>query len=170
MMKAKKSNTFFAKKNVVDTASAVFAEFLGTFLFAWIGGVAKNAALGNGLAIAAMVFFTASTSGGHINPAVTMSLVVTREHPWVKGIFYIIAQIFGATLGAVLDGGLQGVQFGTGDGPACANITTTSNAVIFGYEFMMTFVFVGVIFATAVNQAGNFGGSTPIGMFLPTAC
>uniref|UniRef100_A0A7S3CWG4 Aquaporin n=1 Tax=Palpitomonas bilix TaxID=652834 RepID=A0A7S3CWG4_9EUKA len=154
------------KKDVLDTTSAVFAEFLGTLLFAWLGGIAKAAAFGNGLALSAMVFFTASTSGGHLNPAVTIALMATREHHWLKGILYIVAQLVGGIMGALLDGGLSGVTLGSGDGPACANITLTSDGVVFGYEFMMTFVLVGVIFATAVNKAGEFGGATPIAIGL----
>lgn len=52
-------------------------------------------ALGLGLAIMVTIF--APTSGGHINPAVTVGFLVTRRIAPLLGLLYIVAQLVGAT-------------------------------------------------------------------------
>ncbi|WP_297636324.1 MIP/aquaporin family protein [uncultured Clostridium sp.] len=53
-------------------------------------------------AVAIPVFIFASISGAQFNPAVTISLAVVGKMPWSEVPLYIIAQIIGAFLGAVL--------------------------------------------------------------------
>ena len=49
---------------------ALAAELIGTLLFSFFGGLAPAAvaAYANGLALAVLVYCTASVSGGHLNP------------------------------------------------------------------------------------------------------
>jgi glycerol uptake facilitator-like aquaporin len=69
----------------------VLAEFAGVLLFQFLGGAAAansslkgadslgglvTAALGNGIALAVCMFFTADVSGAHLNPA------ITSARPW----------------------------------------------------------------------------------------
>jgi aquaporin Z len=65
-----------------------FAEFFGTFAF--------------GLSLLAMVYTIGPISGCHINPAVTLGLLLSGkfESKYVPG--YIIAQIFGAIVAAAV--------------------------------------------------------------------
>jgi len=42
----------------------------------------------------------AVAAGGHLNPAVTLACVLTRKISLVRGVFYFIAQLAGATLGS----------------------------------------------------------------------
>ncbi|KAF9074516.1 putative aquaporin 2 [Rhodocollybia butyracea] len=97
-----------------------FAEFLGVFFYvyagvgsqtAWINGTILNiAGLGSvlqiGLAYAFGIVFAigicASTSGGHFNPAVTLTLVVFKKFPPLKALRYIIAQILGGYVACLL--------------------------------------------------------------------
>ena len=44
----------------------------------------------------------ARISGGHINPAATVSMVVTRKIGLVKGVMYVVGQLVGAARGAYL--------------------------------------------------------------------
>lgn len=53
-----------------------------------------------GLSIATMVQSFGHISGGHINPAVTAAMVVTRKLSLAKAFFYVIAQCLGAITGA----------------------------------------------------------------------
>jgi aquaporin Z len=46
-------------------------------------------------------------SGGHLNPAVTIGLVVGKRLSAARGILYIIAQMAGATAGAGLARGVR---------------------------------------------------------------
>src|SRR6478672_5005010 len=54
-----------------------------------------------GLAVVAMVYAIGKISGCHINPAVTIAMVVTRRMPWSQGGPYVVAQCVGATLGGL---------------------------------------------------------------------
>ena len=80
-----------------ETWQAAAAEFVAIFAFVFLGPAAVVAsfmafdepgltpsrlaiiALGHGFAIAVLVWATAHISGGHINPAVTISAIVTRK-------------------------------------------------------------------------------------------
>jgi aquaporin Z len=86
---------------------AAFAEFIGTFfltLAALLGGTPYAA----GLTLAAFVYAVGSISGAHLNPAVTIGLLVNRSITASTGTLYIAAQILGALLARSL-GNLVGV-------------------------------------------------------------
>ncbi|KAJ1553903.1 hypothetical protein HK096_005876 [Nowakowskiella sp. JEL0078] len=90
------------------------AELIGTFFFIFIGLGSVPAALkaseggnstslltislafGFGLAIA--VFIVYRISGGVLNPAISIALIVTKNFTVLKGSVYIVAQLLGAQL------------------------------------------------------------------------
>ncbi|MDK2920376.1 MAG: glycerol uptake facilitator protein, partial [Candidatus Petromonas sp.] len=94
------------------------AEFFGTMILILLGdGVVANVVLkkskgqgsgwivittGWGLAVAVAVYITGWVSGAHINPAVTIALAAVGDFPWSLVPGYIISQILGAFVGAVL--------------------------------------------------------------------
>ena len=59
-------------------------------------------ALAGGIAIALAIYLTGSISGAHMNPAVTLAMVVWSGFDKKKAVSYIIAQIIGAFLAAAL--------------------------------------------------------------------
>ncbi|MEL6343518.1 MAG: MIP/aquaporin family protein [Myxococcota bacterium] len=93
-------------------------ELIGTALLLFIGnGVVANVVLsetkghdagwivitvGWGLAVFVAVFTTASASGAHLNPAVTLGLAVAGKFGWAKVGSYLLAQFIGAALGSTL--------------------------------------------------------------------
>src|SRR5437762_9283148 len=95
---------------------AIVAEFLATMYFVFLGTGAVVAASGglegnealvaiaiaHGLGIMTAVAWTANISGGHINPAVTLAMIVTKNIKVALGIAYIVAQFAGAALGSLL--------------------------------------------------------------------
>jgi len=98
---------------------AVIAEFLGTMFFVFMGTGAVVAALAitggqletsalvaiaiaHGLGILTAVAWTANISGGHINPAVTLAMIVTKNIKVPLGVAYIVAQLAGAAAGSLL--------------------------------------------------------------------
>jgi glycerol uptake facilitator protein len=97
---------------------AYMAEFVGTLILVLLGdgvvaGVllkeskAENAGwvaitFGWGLGVAIAVYAVGAISGAHINPAVTVGLASIGVHPWAEVPGYIIAQLLGGFVGAVL--------------------------------------------------------------------
>jgi glycerol uptake facilitator protein len=69
------------------------APFTGAELFA--------IATAFGLAVVAMVYAVGKISGCHINPAVTISMAVTKRMPWATAVPYVVAQCVGGTLGGL---------------------------------------------------------------------
>ena len=65
-------------------------------------------AIAHAFALFVGVSMAANVSGGHLNPAVTFGLAVGGHITILTGIFYWIAQLLGAIVGAVL------VQYSTG--------------------------------------------------------
>ena len=100
----------------------LFAEFLGTFVLILFGtgvvamvvlfpsadagasvhGGYTNITLGWGLAVTMGIYVSGKVSGGHLNPAVTLTLAVFRGFPWRKVLPYSIAQTAGAFFAAAL--------------------------------------------------------------------
>ncbi|MDQ3736750.1 MAG: aquaporin family protein [Actinomycetota bacterium] len=96
---------------------AYLSEFIGTLILILLGdGVVAAVLLRNskaehsgwivitfgwGMAVAIAVY-VALISGAHINPAVTVGLASVGAFPWAQVPGYIIAQLLGAFVGAVL--------------------------------------------------------------------
>lgn len=89
------------------------SEFIGSWILIFIGcGSVASLVLGGasisqweisiiwGLAVTMAIYITGAVSGTHINPAVTIALMVYRDFPKKKVIPYIISQIAGCFLGA----------------------------------------------------------------------
>ena len=155
-----------------DAWRASAAELVATLLFVFMGtgavvtvGIFVGAggevtagnllviAIAHGLAIAVLVAAIGRISGGHINPAVTFSAVLTRKMGVSKGAMYVIAQLVGAILGAfllkaVIPDALEG---GLGAHALGPDISAGAGLVV---EMVLTFVLVFVVFATAMDPKG----------------
>lgn len=147
------------------------AELVGTLALVLIG-CGSAAIAGNyigftgisfafGLTVMAMVYAIGSISGCHINPAVTIAMLVAGKIKGKDTLFYIIAQCIGAILGAgilwAIAGGLPGYSldvnglgqngFGTGS-PAGYSL-----AACFLAEVVLTALFLFVIFGSTHEKA-----------------
>ena len=75
------------------------------------------------IAVFVGVYITSSTSGGHLNPAVTIALAVAGKFAWNKVAMYILAQMLGAMIGALIVWIIYRPQFNeasnSGDQLAC---------------------------------------------------
>jgi aquaporin-4 len=120
-------------------------------------------ALAHGAAIGLMVYTFGHVSGAHINPAVTISMLVTRRIGIKDGIAYIVFQLIGAiaaaaSLKAILPDLGAKVNFGTQGGPSdLLNHNVISGLCV---EIILTFFLVTVIFMTVVHKkapAGMYG-------------
>jgi len=142
-----------------DTYRGAAAEFIGLILFQFFGGLASAGAAGNGIVLAVLIYGTAAISGGHLNPAVSLALCVTKQIPPKKMAFYWVAQFAGGVLGALFYKDLQdspGCTLPCGDANSACKLTATN---VFGFEFLATFLLVFTVFGAAVDPktgAGNF--------------
>ncbi|MGG2464958.1 MIP/aquaporin family protein [Streptomyces sp. RGM 3693] len=80
-------------------------------------------AFGWGLGVLAGAYTAAPLSGGHLNPAVTLGSAVAGGTPWAKVPLYVLAQLVGAVLGAVLAWALYFAQFAANAEPGKAQPT-----------------------------------------------
>lgn len=116
--------------------------------------------LAHGGAIGFMVYAFGHVSGAHINPAVTIPMIITKKIGIVDGIGYIIFQLIGAvaaaaSLKAILPELGAKVNFGTQGGPSeLLNHSITSGFMV---EAILTFFLVTVIFMTAVHKKAPAG-------------
>ena len=147
------------------------AEFIGTFALIFIGagavaigaGGLMGAALAHGFVVVAFIYAYGHISGTHINPAVTLGLLIAGEIEFVAAIGYWIVQFLGGILGAVLlntvlpnPGDLGVTILTTEANGGTFTVTATQGLIV---EIILTFFLVNAIFNTAVSgKAGNFAG------------
>jgi glycerol uptake facilitator protein len=158
-----------------DLGRRLLAEFVGTALLVLFGAGALVAALEMGrgeldyaglgivafsfaLIVASVVYMFGTTSGAHINPAVTFSLAVVRRFPWAEVVPYIIVQLAGALVGAVLINAIFGSHasdLNASGGTIVGAGFTKAQAV--GAEALGTFLLLATIMAVAIDRRAPAG-------------
>ena len=121
-------------------------------------------ALAFGLTIVAMAYSIGNISGCHINPAVSLGVLLTGGMEIKEFVCYVISQCVGALAGA----GILALIFGTGgvedktggfgsNGLAGVNGSPIAGLIV---EIVLTFVFVIAILGVTSKKAnhGSFGG------------
>lgn len=162
-------------------ARRLVAEALGTFAFVFVGAavVVVNGgfpnhgigllgiSLAHAIALSVMVTATMAISGGHLNPAVTIGLLVTRRIDLVSAGAYIATQLAAAGAAALVvklllpatasRAALLGV-------PVIASSVTLGQAI--GIELILTFFLMSAVFGTAVSPEAPRVGGFGIGLVL----
>ncbi|HSD04271.1 MAG TPA: MIP family channel protein [Nitrosopumilaceae archaeon] len=165
---------------------AWFAESVATFALVFFGPLSVTLAavafgtdlsiegiimisLGHGAAIGLMIYTFGHVSGAHINPAVTISMIVTKRIGIKDGVAYIIFQLIGAIVAAAAHKAIlpelgAKVNFGTQGGPSA--LLNHDVMAGLGVEMILTFFLVTVIFMAAVHKkaASGFAGFAIGGM------
>lgn len=113
-----------------------------------------------GLAIAVAIYALGTTSGAHINPAVTIALATARRFPWRDAGPYVAAQLVGAVAAAALIVAVFGGEAtdrGLGQ-TTIADGTSYLQAIV--AEAIGTFLLLTAIMALAVDRraAPGFAG------------
>jgi len=151
----------------------LLAEFVGTFFLiaAGLGAFAAGAdllgvAFAHGLAIAIGVTAIGHVSNGHLNPAVTTVMVAFKQLPAVQGLLYVVAQLLGAWVAAMVIAVGWGRDFGdfVGSVPALGDGVSTGGGILL--EAVATFLLVFTVFGVAVDKRGAFSAvaGLPIGL------
>jgi aquaporin Z len=162
-----------------NMARKLAAELIGTFALVFIavgaavtgrlalGGV--GVALAFGLVLTFLVFAIGAVSGAHVNPAVTLAMMVGRKMPTMEGLTFMGAQVVGAIGGAFLLWLLvkQGVMDETGSLGANAYGDATGGALgAFIMETVLTAFFVFVVLMVTEKGVPAVGAGISIGAAL----
>lgn len=128
-----------------------------------------------GFAVMCGVFIAGPVSGAHLNPAVTLGLAVAGSFPWAGVLGYIVAQMIGGFLGALLVYAFYKDHFDvTEDAATRLGVFCTAPAIrnlgrnLF-CEIVATFILVFVILEFATKGNTPMIGLGSLGAF-PVTC
>lgn len=160
------------------------AEFIGTFVlvfmccgtavltggFSGVAGV-TGIALSFGLAIVAMAYSIGQISGCHINPAVSLAMLISRRMVFGDFVGYVLAQLAGGIAGAgllkvvteltVFTGSSLGAN---GYGEQSATMLPMAGALI--VEIVLTFIFILTILGVTAKEEYSKIAGLVIGLAL----
>jgi len=128
-----------------------------------------NIALSFGLSLFVVIYFAASFSGGHINPAVTLAMFVTKRISLLRAVLYTAFQCSGAAVASIILKGLDPGGYKAAGG-AANQVNKGSGATVgtaLGYEIILTFVLVFVVFAA--TDAKRSISTAPLPILAPMA-
>jgi MIP family channel proteins len=140
---------------------ALITEFLGTFTLVFLGGIAVAsgqgvivAAFAHGFAVIHAAYSYGHISGAHINPAVTLGLLIGGKIEPVRALLYMLVQFVGGIVAALVAQALVGDT-----GQTTGSLTTSNIWAAAAFEAILTFILVSVVFqAAAFGKAGSFAG------------
>jgi aquaporin Z len=158
----------------------LFSEVLGTFMLVLVaagGGmmgqafpntISRSAAVvAPGLMVLGIILFMGKISGAHLNPAVSIAFALRRDFPWWRVPGYIVAQLGGATLAALVLRAIIDVSAKYGSNYPASGYSSMS---AFWMELLLTAGLVSVILGTA-SGAQNLGivGGFGVGAYIALA-
>lgn len=152
------------------------AEFIGSFVLvlfacgtAAVVGCSSEfgsgyllTALSFGLVIVAMAYSIGNISGCHINPAVSIAMLISKKMSSKDFIGYVVAQFIGAIAGAAVLMMLVGKDTGLGANALYQGKIFTSIIV----EIILTFVFVLTILGVTSKESNSAVAGIVIGLTL----
>lgn len=140
-----------------ESTRALVAEFLGSFVLLFIGGLSILASQGDlivlsfgfGLALLAGLYAFGEVSGGHFNPAVSLGVFLDNRMTSSQLAQYVVAQVGGAVVAgvALLAASSQDAVAAT------ATVPGTDAGGAFLLELIGTAIFVAVILKVTKSEA-----------------
>lgn len=175
----------------IKLTTKFFAELIGTFALVLFGtgvviissmdtlanlhGVGiLGIALAFGLSVLVMCYAIGGITGCHINPAITVAMLVAKKITATEALTYILAQMIGATIASFLlmqiQSGMPGFAMGewalgaNGWGEGYQNGYNTTSAFL--TETTLTFLFLFVIFGATSKWGNSTMAGVAIGLTL----
>ena len=139
-------------------------ELIGTFFLVLVIGLTGNP-LAIGVTLMVMVYMGGHISGGHYNPAVSISMIIRGLLDTKEAAMYIVFQLIGALLAAFIVYWLNGSTMEVAPGP---EVSVLKVLVV---EALFTFALVSVILnvATHPKTEGNSYYGLAIGFTIMAA-
>lgn len=154
-------------------------EFIGTAVLVLFGcgtAVVTGAdivatSLAFGLSIVAMAYVIGNISGCHVNPAVSLAMLISKKMNVKDFVGYVVAQILGGFLGAgilyfILSASTDGVVGLGTNGFAQASAMGIGGVAAFVVELVLTFVFVYTILGVTSDENKSAVAGIVIGLTL----
>ena len=158
----------------------LFSELFGTFFLVLVaaGGGMMGQAFPNtisrtaavtapGLMVMGIILFMGKVSGAHLNPAVSLAFALRGDFPWRRVPGYIVVQLIGASLAALILQQIIDVSAKFGSNYPASGYSAGS---AFWMELLLTLGLVSVILGTA-SGAQNLGviGAFGVGGYIALA-
>lgn len=126
-------------------------ELIGTFFLVLVIGLTGNPiAIGSVLMV--MVYMGGHISGAHYNPAVTLAVLMRKKIDGKDAAMYMIFQVLGAVLAALLVNMLVGHTFAPAPGAGVSGINALAVEVVFTFALASVVLNVATTKATAGNS------------------
>lgn len=150
------------RKYVAECVGTFVLVFVACGVAVWSGVDIVATSLAFGLVIVAMAYSIGNISGCHINPAVSLAMFIRKQLSLKDFIFYVIAQLVGATLGAIVLGLVLRADFSALGGNTIQPLLQVNQLTheldaqsyiwAFLVELVLTFIFVITIIGVTDNK------------------
>lgn len=145
------------KKYIAEFIGTLVLVLFGTGIAVVSGGDLVATSLAFGLAIVAEAYVIGGISGCHVNPAVSLAMVLSKRMSVKDFGYYVVAQILGAIAGTgILFLILSNTSLGTlvlgANGYAGLSITNISLVGALVTEVVLTFVFIYTILGVTSDK------------------
>ena len=159
------------KKYIAEFIGTLVLVLFGTGIAVVSGGNLVATALAFGLAIVAEAYVIGEISGCHVNPAVSLAMLIVKKLNGKDFLGYVVSQTIGAVVGtALLFLILNGTSLGTAalgaNGYASLSATNLSLAGALLTEMILTFVFVYTILGVTSDKKYSAVAGVVIGLTL----
>ena len=154
------------KKYIAEMIGTMVLVLMGCGSAVIAGGAAEavgtgvgtiGVAMAFGLSVVAMAYAIGGISGCHINPAITLGVLLAGRMKAVEAVMYMVFQVIGAILGSVI---LLSISSRMGLSGYGANSYAEGNLIpAFIAETVFTFIFVLVVLgSTSSKSPAGFAG------------
>ena len=159
------------KKYIGEFIGTAVLVLFGTGIAVVSGGNLVATALAFGLSIVAMAYVIGNISGCHINPAVSLAMLINKKIETKDFIYYVIAQILGALAGTallylILKNTTIGVESLGANGYGTLSSTNITLLGALVTECILTFVFIYTILGVTSDESKSNIAGIVIGLTL----
>ena len=161
------------KKYIAEMIGTMVLVLMGCGSAVIAGGAAEavgsgvgtlGVAIAFGLSVVAMAYAIGGISGCHINPAITLGVLLAGRIKANEAVLYMIFQVIGALLGSFI---LLSISSGMGLSGYGANSFAEGNLIpAFIAETVFTFIFVLVVLGAKSKKSPEGFGGLAIGLTL----